>query len=466
MTKPKHIEFEPMTRLEGHAKISLDVTGGKLNACHFHIIEPPRLFEKFMEGNPAEEAPQLSERICGICSVSHHLGSVKAVEAAWGVEPTKQAVKLRHLENFGEFIHSHTLHLVYLALPDFLVPEQRTVIAIARKNPELAKKGIQLRMFGQNIIKAIGGRMIHPCSAVPGGMAGPLKEEVALQLAKEAPEALATAREIVKLYFKIAKQKDTGLVGYYTREPTHFLSLHNKEVHEIYDGTLRFIKPDGKILHDFKPEDYLKYIAEDAMPYCTVKYPFIRNLGPDKGNYRVGPLARLNVAKRMVSPEAQGFAEQLFDLFTERPILDPIAYNIARAIETLSAVEQAIPLIEDSSLQEDDYRTEVEPRAGEGVGVVEAPRGTLFHHYLTNDEGILTRVNFIIATGQNIRTIELGVRSKAQELLPELLKPTPEHLEALNSLEILVRAYDPCISCSVHMIELVSDNRTTSNEKK
>lgn len=466
MTKPQRIEFEPMTRLEGHAKISLDVTGGKLNACHFHIIESPRFFEKFLEGIPAEEAPQLSERICGICSVAHHLGSVKAVEAAWSVEPTKQAVKLRHLENFGEYIHSHALHLVYLALPDFLVPEQRNVIAVAGKNPELAKKGIQLRMFGQNIIKAIGGRMIHPCSAVPGGMAGPLKEEVATQLAKEAPKALATAQAIVKLYFKVAKQKDTGRVGYYTSEPTHFLSLHKNGVHELYDGTLRFIKPDGKILHDFKPADYLKYIAEDAMPYTTVKYPFIRDLGPEKGNYRVGPLARLNIAKRMVSPEAQGFAEQLFDLFSERPILDPIAYNLARAIELLSTVEQAIPLIEDSSLQEDDYRTEVEPRAGEGVGVVEAPRGTLFHHYWTNDEGLLTRVNCMIATGQNVRTIELGVRAKAQELLPELLKPTPDNLEALNSLEVLVRAYDPCISCSVHMIELITDTRSKSYEKR
>lgn len=457
MTKQKHIEFEPMTRLEGHAKISLDVTGSTLNKCHFHIIEPPRLFERFMEGIPAEEAPQLSERICGICSVAHHLGSVKAVEAAWEINPPEQAVKLRLLENFGEFIASHALHLVYLALPDFLTPEQRNVLAIAAKDPALAKKGIELRMFGQNIIKAVGGRMIHPCSAVPGGMAGPLHEEEAAKLAKQAPKALATARAITKLYFKLAKRKDVGRVGYYLNEPTYYLGLHQKGVHDIYDGTLRFITPEGKTLHDFKPADYAKYIAEDAMSYTTVKYPFLKELGPKKGNYRVGPLARLNVAKKMASEEAQGFADQLFDQFGERPIHDPIAYNLARSIELLSAVEQAIPLIKDTNLQEDNYRIPIEPQSGEGVGVVEAPRGTLFHNYWTNDDGIITKVNCMIATGQNVRTIEQGVQQKAQELLPELLKPDPEHLNALNELEVLVRAYDPCISCSVHFIELIKD---------
>lgn len=458
MSKRKHIEFEPMTRLEGHAKISLDVTGGKLNICHFHIIESPRLFERFMEGIPAEEAPQLSERICGICSVAHHLGSVKAVEAAWGVTPPEQAVKLRHLENFGEFIHSHTLSQVYLALPDFLTPETPNVLAVAAKDPALAKKGIELRMFGQNIIKAIGGRMIHPCTAVPGGMAGPLLEEERTKLAKQAPKALTTARAIAKLYFKLAKQKDIGRVGYYLSNPTHYLGLHNKDVHDIYDGILRFITPTGKTLHDFKPLDYAQYIAEDAMPYTTVKYPFIKELGPEKGNYRVGPLARLNVARKMASEEAQGFADELFELFGTRPIHDPIAYNLARSIELLSAVEQAITLIEDSSLQEDNHRIPVEPRAGEGVGVVEAPRGTLFHNYWTNDDGIITKVNCVIATGQNVRTIEHAVQAKAQELLPELLKPRPESLNALAKIEPLIRAYDPCISCSVHMIELIKDD--------
>ncbi|MFW9983789.1 MAG: Ni/Fe hydrogenase subunit alpha [Candidatus Odinarchaeota archaeon] len=457
MSKPKHIEFEPMTRLEGHAKISLDVTGGKLNKCHFHIIESPRLFERFMEGIPAEDAPQLSERICGICSVAHHLGSVKAVEHAWGVTPPKQAVKLRHLENFGEFIHSHALSQVYLALPDFITPETPNVLAVAAKNPTLAKKGIELRMFGQNIIKAVGGRMIHPCTAIPGGMAGPLLKEERDKLAKQAPKALATARAIADLYFKLAK-KEGGMVGYYLSNPTHYLGLHNKGVHDIYDGSLRFITPEGKTLHDFKPADYAQYIAEDAMPYTTVKYPFIKELGPKKGNYRVGPLARLNVAKKMASDLAQGYAEQLFEMFGGKPIHDPIAYNLARSAELVSAVEQAITLLEDSTLQEDNHRISVEPRAGEGVGVVEAPRGTLFHNYWTNDDGIITKVNCVIATGQNVRTIEHAVQAKAQELLPELLKPRPESLNALAKIEPLVRAYDPCISCSVHMIELINED--------
>ncbi|MFX1299447.1 MAG: Ni/Fe hydrogenase subunit alpha, partial [Promethearchaeota archaeon] len=455
MSKPKHIEFEPMTRLEGHAKISLDVTGGKLNKCHFQIIESPRLFERFMEGIPAEDAPQLSERICGICSVAHHLGSVKAVEDAWGITPPTQAVKLRHLENFGEYIHSHALHQVYLALPDFLTPETPSVLAVAAKDPALAKKGIELRMFGQNIIKAVGGRMIHPCTAVPGGMAGPLLEEEREKLAKQAPKALTTARAIADLYFKLAK-KEGGMVGYYLSNPTHYLGLHNKGVHDIYDGSLRFITPEGKTLHDFKPSDYAQYIAEDAMPYTTVKYPFIKELGPEKGNYRVGPLARLNVTKEMASDLAQGYADQLFEMFGGKPIHDPIAYNLARSAELVSVVEQAITLIEDSSLQEDNHRIPVEPRAGEGVGVVEAPRGTLFHNYWTNDDGIITKVNCMIATGQNVRTIEHAVQAKAQELLPTLLKPRPESLGALAKIEPLVRAYDPCISCSVHMIEIIN----------
>jgi len=457
MSKPRHIEFEPMTRLEGHAKITLDVTGGKLNQCHFHIIESPRMFERFMEGIPAEDAPQLSERICGICSVAHHLGSVKAVEAAWGVTPPKQAIQLRRLENFGEFIHSHALSQVYLALPDFLSPEDPNVLAIAAKNPTLAKKGIELRMFGQNIIKAVGGRMIHPCTAVPGGIAGPLPQEERDKLAKQAPQALATAQTVADLYFKLAKKNDVGLVGYYLSDPTNYFGLHNKGIHDIYDGTLRFITPEGKKLHDFAPQDYAKYIAEDAMPYTTVKYPFVKNLGPDKGNYRVGPLARINIAQQMASDLAQGYADQLFELFGGRPIHDPIAYNLARSTEMVSAVEQAIALIEDSSLQEDNYRIPVEPRAGEGVGVVEAPRGTLFHNYWTNDDGIITKVNCIIATGQNVRTIEHAVQAKAQELLPDLLKPRPESLKAVALLEPVIRAYDPCISCSVHFIELIQD---------
>jgi F420-non-reducing hydrogenase large subunit len=445
-----------MTRLEGHAKISLDVSDGKLIKCHFHIIESPRMFERFMEGIPAEEAPQLSERICGICSVAHHLGSVKAVEDAWGVTPPDQAVKLRHLENFGEYIHSHALHQVYLALPDFLTPDTPNVLAVAAKDPVLAKKGIELRMFGQNIIKAVGGRMIHPCTAVPGGMAGPLLEEERDKLAKQAPKALKTAQTIADLYFKLA-QKDGNLVGYYLSEPTHYFGLHNKGVHDIYDGTLRFITPTGKILHDFAPKDYAQYIAEDAMPYTTVKYPFIKELGPEKGNYRVGPLARLNVTKKMASEAAQGYTDQLFEMFGGRPIHDPIAYNLARSAELVSVVEQAITLIEDSSLQEDNHRIPVEPRAGEGVGVVEAPRGTLFHNYWTNDDGIITKVNCMIATGQNVRTIEHAVQAKAQELLPELLKPAPEsHKTVAQKLEPLVRAYDPCISCSVHFIELIN----------
>jgi F420-non-reducing hydrogenase large subunit len=457
MTKPQHIEIEPMTRLEGHAKISLDVTGGKLTKCHFHIIESPRMFERFMEGIPAEEAPQLSERICGICSVAHHLGSVKAVESAWGITPPKQAVKLRHLENFGEYIHSHALHQVYLALPDFLTPDTPNVLAVAAKNPALAKAGIELRMFGQNIIKAVGGRMIHPCTAVPGGMAGPLHEEERDKLAKQAPTALKTAQAIADLYFKLATQEG-GKVGYYLSDPTHYLGLHNKGIHDIYDGTLRFITPDGKKLHDFAPKDYAQYIAEDAMPYTTVKYPFIKELGPEKGNYRVGPLARLNVAKKMASELAQGYHDQLYELFGGKPIHDPIAYNLARSTEMVSVVEQAITLIEDPVLQDDNYRIPVEPRAGEGIGVVEAPRGTLFHNYWTNDDGIITKVNIVIATAQNVRTIEYAVQTKAQELLPELLKPAPEsHNTVAQKLEPLVRAYDPCISCSVHMIELITD---------
>ncbi len=455
MTKSQHIEIEPMTRLEGHAKITLDVTGGKLNKCHFHIIESPRMFERFMEGIPAEEAPQLSERICGICSVAHHLGSVKAVEGAWGVTPPKQAVKLRHLENFGEYIHSHALHQVYLALPDFLTPNTPNVLAVAAKDPVLAKAGIELRMFGQSIIKAVGGRMIHPCTAVPGGMAGPLLEEERDKLVKQAPKALKTAQAIADLYFKLASQKG-GKVGYYLSDPTHYFGLHNKGVHDIYDGTLRFITPDGKKLHDFAPKDYAQYIAEDAMPYTTVKYPFIKELGPEKGNYRVGPLARLNVVKRMASELAQGYHDQLYEMFGDKPVHDPIAYNLARSAELVGVVEQAITLIHDPALQEDNYRVPVEPKAGEGVGVVEAPRGTLFHNYWTNDDGIITKVNIVIATAQNVRTIEHAVQSKAQELLPDLLKPAPEsHDTVAQKIEPLIRAYDPCISCSVHFIELI-----------
>jgi len=437
------VQIKPVTRIEGHMAITIDVEENKVKNLQINIIEPPRLFEKFMENKPAEEAVRLAERICGICYVAHGLASVKAVEDAWDVEPPEAAIKLRKLLHAGGYIHSHTLHLALLALPDMLCPGEG-VIGIAEKYPKLFKKAIVIRKYGQEITEIVGGRPIHPSTIVPGGMAKPLSREERETLIEKGKVVLKNAIELVDTVFDIYEKNE--LLTTYPEDPTYYMGLVSHGLHETYDGELHVMNPKGNIIASFKGLDYLKYIAEDSVRYSFVKHPYLRVNGE---KYRVGTLARINVAEKFGTPIADNYLAMLRKI-AGKPSHNVGAYNLARAVEIIASIEKALNILEDEEILSRNIRVHVKPKAGIGVGIVEAPRGVLIHHYEIDDEGLLKKVNLIVATQQNIPPLERELVKVANNLLSK-----GEKLATIEQrLEMVVRAYDPCISCATHLVKL------------
>lgn len=437
------VRIEPVTRIEGHMAITVDIVENKVRNLQINIVEPPRLFEKFMENKPAEEAIRIAERICGICYVAHGLASVKAVENAWNIEPSETAVMLRRLLHAGGFIHSHILHLALLALPDMLCPGEG-VIGIAEKYPKLFKKTIFIRRFGQEITETVGGRPIHPSTIVPGGMSKPLSAEVREVLLMKGKTVLKEAVELVDSVFSIYEKHD--LLSAYPEDPTYYMSLLSRGLHETYDGKLHIMSPKGEITTAFDSLDYLKYIAEDSVEYSFVKHPYLRINGE---KYRVGPLARTNLAEKFGTPLADNYLSLLRSI-AGKPSHNVGAYNLARAVEIIASIEKALNILEDEKILSKNVRVKVKPKAGIGVGIVEAPRGVLIHHYETNGNGILKKVNLIVATQQNIPSLEKELVQTANNLLSKNEKLTVIE----QKLETIVRAYDPCISCATHLVKL------------
>jgi NAD-reducing hydrogenase large subunit len=450
---PRTILIDPVTRIEGHAKISICLDdAGNVSDAKFHVVEF-RGFEKFCEGRPMWEMPSITPRICGICPVSHLLASAKACDAILAVKVPPAAEKLRRLMNLGQIIQSHALSFFHLSSPDLLLGwdspvEKRNVFGLVTANPDLARAGIRLRQFGQEIIERLGGRKIHPAWAVPGGVREPLTEERRQHIKTRLPEALATAQTGLKLFRDILKthQREAQVFGNF---PSLFMGLGNPDgLWEHYDGTLKFVDAGGNVIaDDIEVSRYREVIGEASESHSYLKSPYYKPMGYPDGLYRVGPLARLNVCKTMGTP----LAERELERFREcghGAVTSSFFYHYARLIEILVSVERIENMIDDPILLNEHLRADAGINKLDAVGASEAPRGTLFHHYQVDEQGLIKKVNLIIATGQNNLAMNRTVAQIAKHYIQGATDKIPEPL--LNRVEHGIRCYDPCLSCSTH----------------
>lgn len=447
------IIIDPVTRIEGHAKISIHMNDdGSVVDAEFHVVEF-RGFEKFCEGRPLSEMPGITPRICGICPVSHLLASEKAGDDILAVQIPTPSDKLRRLMNLGQIIQSHALSFFHLSAPDFLggwdtPPEQRNVFGLAARHPELARAGIRLRQFGQEVIEVLGGRKIHPAWAVPGGVRNCLTTDGQKRLKAWIPEAFATTQLALNL-FKDILEKNSSELLLFGNFPSLFMGLVGPDGEwEHHGGKLRFKDSQGKIIADqLDPRRYAEWICEASNPNSYLKSPYFHRLGIEAGMYRVGPLARLNVCDSMGMPKADAELRQ-FKQLGVGAVTSSFLYHHARLIEILAAVEFIQAYLDDPDVFSNRLRADAGINNLHGVGASEAPRGTLFHDYTVDEDGILQKVNMIIATGQNNLAMNQTVKQIASHYLHG--KEIPEPM--LNRIEHGIRCYDPCLSCSTHAI--------------
>jgi F420-non-reducing hydrogenase large subunit len=457
----KTITIAPVTRIEGHAKVTIQLDdGGNVVDTQVNVVEL-RGFEKFCVGRPVEELPRIVTSICGVCPWSHHLASAKANDAVFGVVPPSAGRKLRELCNAIAYTEEHILHFFFLAGADFVMgPDAdyavRNVLGIAQANPEIAKQVIRNRHLGAQMLNIVSGKSIHPVTAVPGGFSKPLTEEERQRVLPMAAEVLEFAKfaigfakkDIFPKYLDAIKALgviETGFLGTVTDDGTL----------NLYDGKLRLMKPDGSYT-DFAYDQYTQYLGEKVLPWSYLKFPYAKawnegfdmSLSAPKGIYRTNTLARLNVCDRMATPLAQAEFEEFRSAFG-RPAQQTLLYHYARLIELLYNAELAIQLLNDPEITSTDIRVPVEPRAARGVGCVEAPRGTLIHDYETDDQGMVTNVNLIVGTTHNNAPINMSVRKVATSLI----KDGRYDQGILNRVEMAIRAYDPCLSCATHALD-------------
>jgi NAD-reducing hydrogenase large subunit len=447
----KRIVIDPVTRIEGHAKISIFLDeAGNVSDAEFHVVEF-RGFEKFCEGRPLGEMPGITPRICGICPVSHLLTSAKAGDAILSVAVPPAADKLRRLMNLGQITQSHALSFFYLSAPDFLLgwdtpPDKRNVFGLIAANPDLARAGIRLRQFGQEIIELLGGKRIHPAWAVPGGVRSPLTGEGRDRIRTWLPEAFGTIKTALDLFKKTLKshRKETQVFGNF---PSLFMGLVTPDGSwEHHGGRIRFMDSSGSIIADqLDPQKYYEYVSESVQKSSYLKSPFYSPLGLPEGMYRVGPLARLNVAERMGVPRADAELKNFKNL-GHGAVTSSFLYHYARLIEILAALEFIERYMEDPDMLSEHLRADAGINSLRGVGISEAPRGTLIHDYTVDEDGVLRKVNLIIATGQNNLAMNRTVAQIARYYVRG--NDIPEAM--LNRIEHGIRCYDPCLSCSTH----------------
>jgi NAD-reducing hydrogenase large subunit len=450
----KEILISPVTRIEGHAKITIQLDDqGEVSNALFHVNEF-RGFEKFCEGRMYTEMPIITPRICGICPISHSIASVKACEMIQGLQPAYTGNLLRKLLHIGQNISSHALSFFHLSSPDFLLgydsdPAARNIIGLAGKFPDIALRGIRLRKFGQEISERITGKKIHIAGIAPGGMAFPLTETNRKALLAWIPEAMETVQMGIGIIKKF-HEENAHQVNSFATSPTLYLGTVGPDgQHELYDGKLRFVNGEGVILQDqIDPARYLDFIAERSVSWSYLKYPYFKPLGFDAGFYRVGPLARLNVATRMGNPLAREEFRKFKALGDGKPVHGTFFYHYARLIEALSSIEEAEKLLNDPEVTSKNIQTQGRWNYSEGIGSTEAPRGTLFHHYKTDETGKLTRVNLLIATGQNNPSMNRSIT----EVAKQYVHGSDIKEGMLNRVESTIRCYDPCLSCSTHAI--------------
>ncbi|MDD4741927.1 MAG: Ni/Fe hydrogenase subunit alpha [Bacteroidales bacterium] len=457
------ITIEPVTRVEGHGKVTIHLDDkGNVKQTRLHIVEF-RGFERFVQGRPYWEAPVLVQRLCGICPVSHHLAAAKALDvivgAGTGDGLTPTGEKMRRLMHYGQVFQSHALHFFHLASPDLLFgidgdPLIRNVIGVALKHKDLAVQGVMMRKFGQEIIKATAGKKIHGTGAIPGGINKNLSIEERDSFLKgadpmNADKMVEWAQAAVD-FFKGYHKANKALIDGFATFPSSHLSLVRKDgAMDLYHGVLRAIDTNGtKILDDVDYQDYLDYIDEEVRPWSYMKFPYLYNIGPEEGWYRVGPLARCNTADFIPSPLAQKELE-IFKAYTNgKPNNMSMHMHWARLIETLHSAEMMRELLNDPDLQKDDLVVKG-TKVKRGVGLIEAPRGTLFHHYEINDQDQIEMANLIVSTTNNNEPMNRAVNSVAVEYMTGQ-KEVTECM--MNAVEVAIRAYDPCLSCATHAL--------------
>jgi len=460
----KTVTIDPITRLEGHGKISIFLNDkGDVENAYLQIPEL-RGFERFAQGRRAEDMPQITSRICGVCPVAHHFASTKALDAAFNVDPPSAAKKLRELMYMGYFIYDHTLHFYYLGGPDFVVgpdapPAKRNIIGVIEKaGIDIGKEVIKHRAYGQKITAILGGKATHPVCGLPGGVSKGLNKDEVKEIERMIDSCIEFAKFSLKLFDEIVLQ-NKKYVDLILSDPyqlaTYNMGLVDKNNKvNFYDGKIRVTDQKGEEFVKFDVKDYYKYIAEHVEEWTYIKFPYLKAIGwkgfkdgKDSGIYRVGPLGRLNAAEGMATPLADKEYKRFYETFGGRPVNSTLAFHWARLIELLYATERAKELIKDPEITSQKIRNPVgEP--GEGIGVTEAARGTLIHHYKLTKDALIDKANLIVATTNNAGAINMSVRDAAKGVISKgnISNAT------LNMVEMAFRAYDPCFACATHTL--------------
>jgi len=450
----RRVAIDPVSRVEGHGKVTILLDEHhRVQQVRLHIVEF-RGFEKFIEGRPYWEVPVMVQRLCGICPVSHQLAASKALDRVIGAQPvTRSAEKIRRLMHYGQVMQSHALHFFYLASPDLLFGfdsdvNLRNIVGVAQAHPDIAKKGILLRKFGQELIRITSGKRIHGTGSVPGGMNKHVSRADRELLRPQARQMIAWAQEGVDLVKKLHAQ-NPAVYDTFGSFRSNMLSLVRADgAMDLYDGVLRARDADGKVFLDgASDQDYLSLIEEEVRPWTYMKFPHLRNLGRERGWYRVGPLARVQNCDFIPSPLAEIERKEFVDYGRGAPVHATLAYHWARMIEVLHTTEVIETLLDDPDILDGALMSEGERRRS-GVGVIEAPRGTLIHDYSVGDDDLVTKCNLIVSTTHNNQAMNEAVRSVAREYLDghELTEGL------LNRIEVAIRAFDPCLSCATHAI--------------
>ena len=450
----RRVAIDPVSRVEGHGKVTILLdANNRVQQVRLHIVEF-RGFEKFIEGRPYWEVPVMVQRLCGICPVSHHLAASKAFDRVVGASPvTPSADKIRRLMHYGQVMQSNALHFFHLASPDLLFGfdsevNRRNIVGVAQAHPDIARKGVLLRKFGQEVIRATAGKRVHGTGSVPGGVNKHVSMEDRALLQRDVAQMLAWAQDAVDIAKQLHAQ-NPALYDSFGSFRSNMLSLVRADGGlDLYDGLIRARDTAGKIIFDgASDQGYLDLIEEEVKPWTYMKFPFLRSLGREHGWYRVGPLARLQNCDFMPSPLAEVQRREFIDWGKGEPIHATLAYHWARMVEVLHCIEVIQGLLDDPDILAGELMAGGRRQRG-GVGVIEAPRGTLIHHYDVGDDDLVTMCNLIVSTTHNNQAMNEAVRSVAREYLDG--RELTEGL--LNHIEVAIRAYDPCLSCATHAL--------------
>ena len=461
----QRITIDPITRLEGHGKIEIFLNDqGNVTNTYFQIPEL-RGFERFCVGRPVEEMPLLTNRICGVCPEAHHMAAAKAADAVYHVEVPRTGKMLRELLYSAFYATDHTTHFYALGGPDFIMgPDapvaERNILGVIHKvGLEIGGKVIQMRKYGHTVVEIIGGRKVHPCTSIPGGLTKGINEEQRKEIEQMGRWAIEFAQFTLKAFSDIVLSNKTYLdliVGDIYTHKTYYMGLvdGNNKVN-FYDGMVRVVGPDGKEYVKYAPKDYAAHIAEHVEPWTYLKFPYLKNVGwkgfvdgSDSGVYMATPLSRLNAADGMATPLAQAEYEKFYSTLGGKPVHQRLAIHWARLIELLYAAERWVELVTDPEITSPNYHAIPTAVPTEGVGIVEAPRGTLTHHYWTDERGVVTKVNLIVGTTNNYAPITMSIKKAADSLI----KKGNVNEGLLNMVEMAFRAYDPCFGCATHSL--------------